>query len=245
MMRECWLGAADTFRCPTKWDLWRQAMALLPRGRAWQTHEDSTIDRVETGHNAQVGTFEVGATGIGAEPVIETLTVLEQYWAAHAEVLDYLHRRACALLEEFFCATTVEQRAEWGIDYGFPDPCEPWDDLCHKVAAQGGATCAYIAGVAARRGWSVTCVDCVPIERLTAGNARAGCARPCGCPPFTLIVRVSLADSPSYTAPVFLRAKAGRARAGKTPMCGPAVTGLLCLIERIKPAHIRAIYEVV
>lgn len=231
-------ATADRFRCPTKWDLWRQTMALLPRGRAWQSHEE-IVERFETGHNSQVGTFEVGVTGIGAEPVIEDLTRLEQYWAAHAEVLEYLHQRACALIEEFFCATTVEQRAEWGIDYGFPDPCEPWEHLCDKVAAQGGATCDYLAEVAWRRGWAIRCRDCLESPGATADCAVADCAAVCTCPPNTLWIEIDMAASPAAVSTPVL-AISDMAVAGCNVTCPPEVAQLVCLIERIKPAHIRA-----
>lgn len=236
--------SADVFRCPTKWELWRQIMALLPRGRAWQTHEDGGPERVSTGVNSQVGTFQTAVTPLGGEPVVERLSVLEQYWAAYAELLDYFHQRACALIEEFFCATTVEQRDEWGIDYGFPDACEPWTRLCDKVAARGGATCAYLVEVAAARGWLVTCGDCGSGCGDRAGCARAGCAIAGGCAHNTIFITIDLASSPAWVAPLVTGARAGCARAGcaTAAPCLPTADPLVCLIERVKPAHVRAVY---
>ena len=234
-------GAADTFRCPTKWDLWRQTMALLPPGRAWQSH-DVGVERFETGHTSEVGPFELGVTGLGSEPVIEDLTRLEQYWAGHAEVMEFLHQRACALLEEFFCATTFEQRGEWGTDYGFPDPCEPWETLCDKVSAQGGATCAYLAEIAARRGWHIECLAC--------DGPRADCLSAdfdealCECPPFSLIVFIDKARSPAFVD-TWMPPIVDRIEADCHEMCQPVPDEVLCLIERVKPAHIRAHYLII
>lgn len=216
----CSPGADRPFHCPTKWELWRQLMALMPRGRAWQSHEH-VVERWESGWNSQVETFEAGATPLGAEPTIERLTVMQQYWAAFAEVLEYLHTRACALIEEFFCATTAEQRLEWGIDYGFPDQCEPWETLCDKVAAVGGATCAYLAGIAATHGIVIECEE-------TGHNA--------------ITIRILSGLSPSIEVQVPY--EAGCLEAGCTPPCDESVAVVLCLIERWKPAHVRATYEV-
>ena len=234
---------SDEFFCPTKWQLWEQLLALLPRGRAWQTHE-AVAEQWVPPESSQVGTFEVGETGLGGEPDLSRLTVMQQYWAAFAEVLECLHTRACALLEEFFCATTTELRREWGVDYGYPNDCEPWETLCEKVAAQGGARCDYFVELAARRGWSIECNECGPSHNR-AGCARTGCARTCTCPPNVIWITVRLSESPAYTAPAKPRAKAGRARAGCARLCDPDVTSLICLIERFKPAHVKAHYEVI
>lgn len=239
-MTTCAPRSEDPFRCPTKWELWRQILALLPRGRAWQTHED-VAERWEPGPSSQLGTFEVGQTQLGGEPDLSRLTVLQQYWAAYAEVLEYLHTRACALLEEFFCATTVEMRGEWGTDYGFPDACEPWDTLCDKVSAQGGATCAYLAGLAARQGYTIECIDCDG-RVATAGCLEAGLTPlDCDCQLNQIRIRILSAPDP-IRPPVF---EAGEIVAGCTDPCSANPQQVICLIERYKPAHVRAIYEVV
>ncbi len=235
----CTVGA-DTFRCPTKWELWQQTMASLPRGRAWQSHEDS-VERTVTGYSSEVDVFETGQTGVGAEPIIENLTTLEQYWASHAEVLEYLHQRACALTEEFYCDTTAEQRQEWGVDYGFPDPCEPWDQLCAKVAAIGGATCAYLSEVAAARGWHVECVECNGPE---AECLMADCDPLCECKNAIIEVLVDTALSPASDAD-WLPMQADAMQADCHDECPPIPEEMLCLIERIKPAHVLAIYTVI
>lgn len=239
-MMSCPADTVDPFRCPTKWELWRQLQALLPRGRAWQTHEDLGVV-YRAGDGSQVGVLEIGRDQIGEGPEdVTLLTVMQQYWAAFAEVLEVMHARACALLPEFFCATVNEMTAEWSIDYGFPDPCLPYDTLCDKVRAQGGATCAYLSEVAARRGWTVECRDCPPIDcDFVVGDSVA-----CECTPNVIYIRIHTDLSPAF---VGLGAEmiAGRLEASCTTPGTPDVTALKCLIERVKPAHVKAIYEVV
>lgn len=238
-MISCATDIVDPFRCPTKWDLWRQLQALLPRGRAWQTHEDLGVV-YRPGDGSQVGVLEIGRDQIGEGPEdVTLLTVMQQYWAAFAEVLEAMHARACALLPEFFCATVNEMTPEWGIDYGFPDPCLPYDTLCEKVRAQGGATCTYLSDVAARRGWVVDCVDCPPGEcEMQAGDPVA-----CPCTPNVIYIRIHSALSPSYVDPGAAM-MADKLEASCTMGGEPDVSELKCLIERVKPAHVKAIYEV-
>ena len=240
----CGAAGSDQFRCPTKWELWRQIMALLPRGRAWQTHEAGN-ERIIAAESSQAGIYELGSTGLGTEPVVERLTVLQQYWAAYAEVLAHMHGRACALIEEFYCSTVSETLPQWWVEYGFPDDCEPWTDLCAKVRAQGGATCGYLSDLAASRGWVLECSNCPPASsNSSAGCASAGCATPCGCPPNNIYLTIHLDQSPAYVDPPQPPASAGNARAGSAlaAACPPRAEQLVCLIERFKPAHVRAFY---
>lgn len=239
MTIQCGPLVADTFRCPTKFELFRQVLALLPRGRAWQTHED--VHEIAHSQSSEVERFEADTTALGAEPYAERLTTLQRYWLAYAEVLEYLHQRACALLDEMFCATTAELRAEWGHEYGFPDSCEPWDSLCLKVRADGGATCAYLASLATRLGWFLECSDCMPsagVDCIAADGLPS-----CECEPNVIYIKVWRSLSPSWMEPVPFNADA--AVADCTPPCAAAPDAVVCLVERYKPAHVRAIYEVI
>lgn len=240
MTIHCGPLVADTFRCPTKFELFRQVLALLPRGRAWQTHED-VHEIAVTGQSSEVERYEADTTPLGAEPFAERLTTLQRYWLAYAELLEVLHQRACALVEEMFCATTTELRAEWGAEYGFPDPCEPFDTLCQKVRAEGGATCAYLASLAARVGWYVECRECDPGARPDC--AIADLSAVCECAPGEVVFRIITSRSPAATRPDPFNADA--AAADCTPPCPLPPAAVVCLIERFKPAHIRAIYEVI
>lgn len=232
------------FRCPTKWELWQQIMALLPRGRAWQTHEQGA--ELFHNYNSQVLTFEVGDTGVGGEPSAERLTVLQQFWAAYAEVLEYMHQRACALINEFFCSSIVELDQEWRREYGYPDPCDPWHSLCDKVRALGGSTCAYLATLAADRGWVLACSECDTSSGRgpRADCSRADCAKTCDCPINTIWVTIKLDESVAYQKPKVSAARADCATADTATAgpCPPGAEPLQCLIERYKPAHVKAIY---
>lgn len=221
-------GSAALFFCPSKWQLWQQVLALLPRGRAWQTHEPPV--------------YTINEAGV---PDIDSLTVQQRYWAAYAEVLEYLHQRACALLDEMYCASARELLPEWLTEYGFPDQCEPYDTLCEKVADLPGASCTDIAVSALRRGWVIECVDCgmgpyaPPVAEFAIADQSPA---DCGC--IGLTIRVLTAQSPAYTAET-LYPVADQAVADCSDLCGPRVAPLICLIERIRPAHIPVTYEVI
>ena len=216
-MTTCPSDVQDQFRCPSKWDLWGQVMRLLPRGRAWQTHED-VYETHGGAVSSQVGTFQASVTPLGADTGVERLTILGRYWAACAEVVEPLHQRACRLIEEFFCATTDELLAEWHVDYGYPDPCEPYDTLCAKVAALGGQTCAYIASVAAARGWAVACMDC---GALTAECMMADCDQLCECRNGVIEVVIDLDDSPAYADDGWISMHADMMQADCHEACPP------------------------
>ncbi len=215
------------FFCPTKWMLWRQILALLPPGRAWQTHE------------------EFGAYPDDVEPDLDQLTVMQQYWAGFAEVLAYLHERACALLDEMFCSTVSETLAEWMIDLGMPGECESYDNICEKLIDAGGARCEDLVEAAARRGWVITCRDCNGVQTATADCSYADCASECICPNGSLWITIDTAASTAYVAPERprLRARCGRARCNR--MCEPDTSQLECIIDRIRHAHLKITYEVV
>lgn len=235
MTKSC-ADVADPFFCPDKWALFAQIMANLRPGRATQTNWD-TVEIAEA----------EGDVWPPDNPWAGRLTPLQQYWAAVAEVLAYLHARACALIPEMFCSTIAETRREWEIEYGFPDPCEAYDDLCEKVNAIGGTRCEYFVAIAARRGWDVTCLDCAYADGSdTADCGAADCAGAAcdpDCGPDTIFITINLATSPAYSAPE-IPPSADCAVADCTVVCDPNVENLKCLIERVKPAHVRAIYIV-
>ncbi len=209
-----------TFFCPTKWDLFAQLRGLLPHGRAWQTH-DAAQPFVSGDETAQHGTFEVGSTGLGAEISVPALTTMHQFWAAFAEVLEFLHQRACALLDEMFCLSVNEMLPEWATEWGFPDPCLPYSALCEKTIAIGGSTCAYLQDVAWSRGWAISC--------SSTHNA--------------ITVTIDTDNSPAYGGPPRSN-RAGVMISGCNSCADAGAAALICLIERIKPAHVLAEYEI-
>lgn len=204
------------FRCPTKDDLAQVAVNLLPRGRAWQTHES------------------------GPQPG----SILRAYWDSVAETFAFLTQRLCALRLEFWCATHSETHDLWMEEYGLPDLCDPFGDLCTKVAAIGGTRCEYYAAIAARAGWSITCLD----DELTcgsmAGQAKAGKARPGRRRSSELVIVVDLAGSPSFSGAHRATPKVGRFKAGRRLWCPPDIGPLECLLARVVHAEIKITYEV-
>lgn len=217
----------DAFHCPTKWELWRAILGLLPWGRAWQTHE-----------------ARVYATDENGDPVLEQLTVQEQYWAAFAEVLEFMHQRACALVNEFFCDTMSETAAEWHREWGFPDACEPYESVCEKMRDLGGARCADLVALAASRGWVIECRDCHGNYGAPADCAVADCAADCDCPENQVWITVKVAKSPAAVAPVETQQVADCAVSDCNTACTADVSGLICLIERVRHAHLVMHYEI-
>lgn len=228
------------FSCPTKADLLAAALALLPRGRAWQTHETGPSEGIERAF--QPDAFQPDAFVTNESP----RSVLWQFWAAIAEMLEFVVDRICALRLEFWCATHSETHDWWMQEYGLPDACDPFPDLCTKVSAVGGTRCEYYADVAARAGWTIVCDDgtqqCGARAGCSfAGNARAGGRTSAG----TVRVLVFVKESPSFTLPLSEPSLAGRMRAGRRHSCGPDISPLQCLLDRVVHAHITIDYQIV
>lgn len=201
--------------CPTKDDLIPQALALLPRGRAWGTHEG----------------------GPGPE------TTLYKYWSAVCDVFAFACRRLCALRLEFWCATQSETRDLWMAEYGLPDECDPYPDLCAKVAAQGGARCEHLVSVAARAGWVIDCADATDACGDTADCAAADCAEAAGGPPLnTIVIRVDLGASDAYAGGIETAPFAGALVADGSLACDPDISPLHCVLDRIIHAHLAVEY---
>lgn len=227
-----------TFRCPTLEEITEATLALLPRGRAWQTNEGLP----QPGYSAA---FAPQAFQDSAFPVTgKRISVLWQYWRAFSDVLYFLNQRLCALREEFWCASINETRDEWMVEYGLPDACDPFPDLCTKVAAIGGTRCEYYAEVAARMGWSIECRERVLFcgsraKTALAGRARAGRVLSIA----QLQVIVHLGSSPAYSGGYIAPPLAGRFRAGRRHTCGPDLSPLKCLMSRVVHAEIQIVYE--
>lgn len=199
-------------RCPSGDEIAAQALKLLPRGRAWQTHE------------------------VGPQPG----TVLYGYWRAFGESVAHLCQRLCDLRFEFWCATQVETHNEWLAEYGLPDDCDPYPDLCAKVAAIGGASCDHYQLIAARAGWSISCAAPCAVE---AGCAEAGLSTPgLSVAAGTLTIVVHAADSPAYVAALGA-AEVGRLEAGERIDCDP-LDPLRCLVESVIHANLLVTYHI-
>jgi hypothetical protein len=90
-----------------------------------------------------------------------------------------VYQRLCAYWKEFYCNTAVESIDQWLLDYGLPDPCDPYgDNLCAKVTAVGGQSCETFVNLAQSTGWVISCENMVDvINEAYAGNMIAGCAQ--------------------------------------------------------------------
>ncbi len=167
------------------------------------------------------------------------------FWRAAAHLVEYANARICAATDEAFCSTLVETRAEWMAEYGLPDPCDPFPDLCAKVSAIGGTRCEYYAEVAARAGWALTCTDDEGACGAQPGCAQPGAMVPGGRPAGGVLrVTIDLADSPAYTGALYPPPQAGALKAGLPLGCPPDYSALLCLMDRMIHAHVEVIYSV-
>jgi hypothetical protein len=224
-------------KCPTPDEVLAAALALLPRGRAWQTHESGPRPGADIGFSPKAFDNTAFSTAY------EAPSILRRYWAAVSDVFYFLNQRLCALRLEFWCASQSETRDQWMAEYGLPDACDPFPDLCAKVAAIGGTRCDYYAAIAARMGWSIECsesvVKCGSRMNSRAGRARAGAIRNLA----QLKVIVHLNSSPAFTGGRSLPSIAGRMRAGRRQSCGPNILPLMCLMSRIVHAEIQIVYE--
>ena len=236
-MTTCTASRPAPFRCPTLEEIIAATLAILPGGRAWQTREGGPMPGAEIGF--QPSGFENNAFSTH----YRRPSILYRFWKSIAVLLFYVNTRLCELRLEFWCATHKETHDLWMAEYGLPDDCDPFPDLCTKVAAIGGTRCEYYAAVAARMGWSIECaetvVDCGSRMNSRAGRAKAGSLLNTAM----LKVIVHLGSSPAYVGGRSLPSLAGRMRAGRRQSCGPNITPLLCLMSRVVHAEIQIVYE--
>lgn len=206
------------FRCPSFADIRAEALALLPRGRAWSNHDG------------------------GPWPT----STLYRFWSAVAESFHFAAKRLCDLRLEFWCATHVETHDLWMAEYGLPDPCDPFPDLCTKVAAIGGTRCEYYQEIVARAGWRIECA-----ERQSNCGAQPGCAQPgcmqpgSGTRASEFVVIVNLPESPAYVGGKSYKPQPGCMQAGDSLGCGPNIRALECLMARMVHAQLKIVYEVI
>jgi hypothetical protein len=225
------------FRCPTLFESFIATSNLWPRGRAWPVSDGSTPT------NYWNWLISLG----GALPTSwPTGFVQAGYAAAIAVVRNYIETRLCALRLEFWCQTKTETLDQWMIEYGLPDPCDPFPDLCTKVAAIGGTRCDYYALVAARAGWTI---QCITLEENTCGDSvgcmEAGCGQvgPLMTVGAVLLIVVNLSESPAYQVPLEVEPFVGNFAVGSSLACGPDLTSLQCILERVVHAHLVIQYD--
>jgi len=234
-----------TFRCPSPADVLNATLALLPRGRAWQTNEGYPQPEAVPGFNPAAFNPD------GFSTQTTKASVLRQYWTAVAAVFSFLTTRICQLRLELWCATQFETRDLWMKEYGLPDACDPFPELCAKVAAIGGTRCEYYQFIAERAGWRLECFDGLNIcgARAGSGRARPGCMRP-GRPQSAGFMRVvvDIGNSPAVSKTFINKTpRAGRLKPGRRLSCFASeadIAPLECLLARVVHAEVEIIYEV-
>lgn len=239
-MATCQNARPAPLRCPTLVELVASALQLLPHGRAWQSNEGGPAVPANRAFNA--GAFNNDSFATKDRPG----STLYRFWRAVATAFDYCNQRLCALRYEFFCATHKETHDLWMAEYGLPDLCDPFPDLCTKVAAIGGTRCEYYAEIAARSGWEIECSDVVGKCGSRVGFSRAGkakCGRTMGLAEMRIIVHLP-SSSALQSRGRYLPSISGRMRAGRRQSCGPSLAPLVCILSRIIHAEINTIYEV-
>lgn len=224
--------------CPNKADIFRNLLPLLPRGRAWQSDEPP----------GQVFTVTMAQPGMMQSGMFQQLTrppsVLHRFWASVANVFAYVNGRFCDLKKEFFCATASETLDLWNLEYGLPDSCDPFPNLCAKVAAIGGVGCNYYQQVAADAGWSITCQPqlsaiCAEFGLFQFGSGGFGGEGGVS----TILVAVDLEDSPAFQGRLQAQPFFGALQFGNNLNCAPDISGLQCLLDRIVRAHVAIVYQ--
>jgi uncharacterized protein YmfQ (DUF2313 family) len=238
-MTACAATRPAPLRCPSVAESIAATVALLPPGRVWPARDPSLRDRFLAWLQSGPISTPAGYVQIG-------------FFAAIGAARNFLETRLCALRLEFFCATQSETHEQWLAEYGLPDACDPFPDLCLKVKAQGGARCEYFNAIIARLGWRAECFDKSQFcgSRYGARHSRFGRARFGNAVALALVIKVHTGQvnvQPSiesrYRVPRF-----GRFRYGHRPSCDtiahPSLTPIRCLMDRIAPAHVQILYIV-
>lgn len=171
--------------------------------------------------------------------------IRRSFWNAVAGLYAYIEIRICQLALEFFCFSETETDEIWMEQYGLPDACDPYPTLCAKVAAFGGTRCEYYAAIAALSGWAIDCVALTVSCGSKAGCSFAGNAIAGGTKILNVLrIIVHIAESPSYRGGVHTPSLAGCMRAGQPLSCGPDISPLACILERVVHAHVEIDYQI-
>jgi hypothetical protein len=164
---------------------------------------------------------------------------------AIASVYAYVEERMCDLRREFFCATEIETNDIWLEQYGLPSPCDPFPDLCAKVAAIGGTRCEYYVEIARLAGWSIQCLDSndcgMEVCEMLCFDSQVGAGGAVG----TLFINVDIGASPAFGNGSVAYAEVGCMLVGEQLGCTPDIGPLQCLLSRIVQAHLKINYIVV
>lgn len=203
-------------RCPSLDETLASVLALIPRGRAWQNSPFTTDEE----------------------------TIQRRFWWALADPAQQIDTRLCALTDEFFCSTANETLDIWAQEYGLPDGCDPFSDLCAKVDAVGDTTPAYAEAAALLRGWSVTIEEQFITAGMSgyAGLGMAGASLVGAEQGVTWQVTINTATSPAWEGAGEGVPFAGLMLAGDALACLPDISSLECVLRRIAPAQVDLVF---
>lgn len=205
--------------CPTQEQMLAAVMALVPRGRAWQTSPFASAED----------------------------TVQRRFWAALADIAFQGNSRLCVLVNEFFCETASETLDLWALEYGLPDACDPFADLCAKVDALGDTTPDYAEAAALLRGWSVSIEQQFITASMSgyAGLGMAGASTVGAEQGVTWLVTIDTDSSPAFEGVGEGIPYAGLMMAGEAMACTPDIDSLECVLRRIAPAQVDLVFQTI
>lgn len=193
--------------------------ALRPRGEAWR----------HGGFDALEGSMMGG------------------FFAALGAAFGPTDRRVCDMVDQFFCSSATETLDIWAREYGVPDGCDPFADICEKVNAVGDTLPAYAAWAALRRGWSIAISEefITRVEDCSMGMGLMGTMVLGAEQGVTWRITVDRAASPAYQAPAATGPIMGLMLLGDVLDCDPDNEALRCLIRRIAPAHADLVFQTI
>lgn len=115
---------------PSQEDAYQMFLRLLPRGRAFTTH-DLSIPRADS--------------------------PLRQFWYALSELWIDLEQKAVEMVDEAFCLFTREDIDGWLADYVLPDEAAIYDEhnICAKVRRIGALTIEEYQELIEYVGWII------------------------------------------------------------------------------------------
>lgn len=210
---------AVTTSCHSDAELARVLAALRPRGDAWR----------HGGFDALEG------------------SVMGGFFAGLGAAFGPTDRRVCDMVDEFFCSSAVETLDLWALEYGVPDGCDPFADICEKVNAVGDTIPAYAEAAALRRGWTITISEefITRVEDCCMGMGLMGTMVMGAEQGVTWRIVIDRAASPAWQAPASTGPIMGLMLLGDALDCDPDNEALRCLIRRIAPAHADLVFETV
>lgn len=187
----------------------RLLQALLPKGRAWNRDDGSTLTEV---------------------------------LQAQADELARVDGRSDVLLNERDTRLTSELLVEHEIDLGLPDTCSVEGETIQerrraahaKLITLGQQNPAYFIELALAFGWTITITEYTPFWCGVAGSGD-----PCGDQETIFYWKVTIA----YGSGDIIYFLCGSSEAGDPLLYIPGTSGLICMLNKYKPAHTTLIFD--